>query len=75
MPKRSYRLTVLFLLAVAIVLQLAFLLKPTPPVPGATPRERLAQLVWKLHDKGLEFRAVSARPDGLFDDSILPNHD
>src|SRR6202158_4326540 len=65
-----YRLAILFLFAVVIVLQLAILLRPNPSTPAATAQGRLAELVWKLHDNGLEFRAVSARADGLWDDSI-----
>jgi hypothetical protein len=70
MTRLSYRPVVLLLLAVAIVIQLAILLKPAPSVPAATPRARLAALVWKPHDKPLEFRAVSSRPDGLWDDGV-----
>jgi hypothetical protein len=65
-----YRLAILFLFAVVIVLQLAILLRPNPSTPAATAQGRLAELVWKLHDNGLEFRAVSARPDGLWDDGL-----
>jgi hypothetical protein len=70
MSPLSYRPLVLFLSVVVIVFQLAILLKPASSLPATTARDRLSQLVWKLHDNGLDFRAVSARPDGLWDDSI-----
>jgi len=70
MARPSYRSPVLFLLAVVIVLQLAILLKPASSVPAATPRARLSDLVWKLHDKGLDFHVVSQRPDGLWHEEL-----
>ncbi len=70
MARPSYRPAVLFLLAVVIVFQLAILLKPSSSVPAATPRARLSDLVWKLHDKGLDFRVISQRPDGLWDEDV-----
>ncbi len=33
-------------------------------------RAQLSRLVWKLHDKGMEFRVYSQRPDGLWDDGL-----
>jgi len=70
MARPSFRSPVLFLLAVVFVLQLAILLKPASSVPAATPRARLSDLVWKLHDKGLDFRVISQRPDGLWDEDV-----
>ncbi|MFL5241237.1 MAG: hypothetical protein ACJ8FY_03945 [Gemmataceae bacterium] len=45
-------------------------MKPASSVPAATSRARLSDLVWKLHDKGLDFRMVSQRPDGLWDEDV-----
>jgi hypothetical protein len=70
MARPSFRPAVLFLLAAVIVFQLAILLKPASSVPAATARTRLSDLVWKLHDKGLDFRVISQRPDGLWDEDV-----
>jgi hypothetical protein len=61
---------VLVTLCLICVFQVAILLRPSSPIPAEAPRVRLADLVWKLHDKGLEFRAVSQRPDGLWDNGV-----
>ncbi|MFL5241011.1 MAG: hypothetical protein ACJ8FY_02800 [Gemmataceae bacterium] len=70
MARPSYRHVVLFLLAVVIVFQLTILFKRASSVPAATSRARLSDLVWRLHDKGLDFRVVSQRPDGLWDEDV-----
>jgi hypothetical protein len=50
--------------------QIAILIRPAAPEPSATGRARLSSLVWKLHDKGLDFRVISQRPDGLWDEDV-----
>src|SRR5260370_40635405 len=46
------------------------LIRPAPPDPSATGRAQLSDLVWKLHDKGLDFRVISRRPDGLWEQDV-----
>jgi hypothetical protein len=66
----SFRSVVVGLLCLIIVLQILILSQPKKQIVPNTGRARLADLIWKLRDKGLEFRAVSQRPDGLWDQAV-----
>jgi hypothetical protein len=57
-------------LTAIIVIQLLILSKTHEPTPANGYKNQLTNLVWSLHDKGLEFRAYSQRPDGLWDDGV-----
>jgi hypothetical protein len=46
------------------------LIRPAAQEPGATVKDRLSDLVWRLHDKCLDFRVISQRPDGLWDQDV-----
>jgi hypothetical protein len=62
--------TILIGLLLVVVLQLFILLQPSQYTPKSGYRVELSRLVWKLHDKGLEFQVYSQRPDGLWDDGV-----
>jgi hypothetical protein len=71
MQRPSFRQTILSLVCVAIALQINLVWRSSNSTPATTRRARLADLIWKLHDKGLEFRVVSQRPDGLWDEDAF----
>jgi hypothetical protein len=66
----TFKFILLGLLTTVVVLQLCILLRPPQAIPEPGYRAQLSNLVWKLHDKGLEFRVYSQRPDGLWDDGV-----
>ena len=66
-PSKAWRLTILkiillSLLTTAVVLQLCIIFRSSKAIPEPGYRAQLSRLVWKLHDKGMEFRGLQPAP-------------
>jgi hypothetical protein len=65
-----FRSTVILCLLGLLALQLAQHFRHLDSQTESNYRHQLVDLVWKLHDGGMDFRVLSQRPDGLWDAAL-----